>query len=551
MSEENKVNGTEEQADAVQPEEQKKEPKLSKKERLDAELRGLSMKERKKVLEERKDKRRRTVYFIIGGVIAVLVIALLFWDSGVLQRHMSAMKVGEKSYSAAEVDYYFYNNYNNYANYGSYYGLDTSKSLKEQEIYEGTSWYDYFRDGAKSTLTNVSILNQEAEKAGYTLSDKGKKELDETLKSLKDNCQENGYSVSYYLKATYGKYMNYSTFKKMLREAQLADEYQTEKTESFKQSDKDIKAYYKKHSAELDTFEYTAYMFSATPKTEQDEKGEAKEPTEKQTKEAQKKAKEGAAALQTALEEQDQDRIDEVVKEYGATDQSNQGYSSFSAAPFSDWLTDKDREQGDVKTFKDESEGEEKDAKKTLNGYYVVRFGKRYLDEYHNADYRNLLVSAEVKDEDAEDTEADSSADSADEGTETDYEAAEKTAKKLEKQWQKDGGDVKSFGKLAEKKSADENNKEDGGLNEGASKDSVDEATAKWLFDAKRKEGDHTILKDEANTGYQILCFQSYSERMHWQDASVDALQQEAYSDWYEGMEKNYKVSTTHMYRFV
>jgi hypothetical protein len=546
MSEENKVNGTEEQSEAVQADDKKQEPKLSKKERLDAELRGLSMKERKKVLEERKDKRRRTIYIIIGAVIALLVIALLFWDSGVLQRHLPALKVGNKSYSAAEVDYYYYNNYNTYANYGSYYGLDTAKSLKEQEIYEGTSWYDYFRDGAKSTLTNVSILNQEAEKEGYTLSDKGKKELDETLKTLKDNCKENGYSVSYYLKATYGKNMNYSIFKKMLTDAELAEEYQTKMTESFEQSDKDIKAYYKKHAAELDTFEYAAYMISAAPETEQDEEGNAKEPTEKQTKAAQKKAKKGADALQAALEEQDKDEIAKVVEEYGASDQSSQGYSSFSSTPFSDWLTDKDRELGDVKTFKDESEGEEKGADKTLNGYYVVRFEKRYLDEYHNANYRNLLVSAEVK-EDAEDA----SEDDTDEAAATDYEAAEKTAKKLEKQWQKDGGDTDAFAKLAEKESADENNKEDGGLNESVSKEDVDDATAEWLFSDKRKEGDHTILKDEASTGYQLLCFQSFNERMHWQDASVEALQQEAYGDWYEGVEKNYKDSTTFMYRYV
>ena len=79
MSEENKVNGTEEQSEAIQADDKKQKPKLSKKERLDAELRGLSMKERKKVLEERKDKRRRTIYIIIGAVIALLVIALLFF----------------------------------------------------------------------------------------------------------------------------------------------------------------------------------------------------------------------------------------------------------------------------------------------------------------------------------------------------------------------------------------------------------------------------------------------------------------------------------------
>ena len=103
-------------------------------------LKGLSMKERKKALEEKKEKRRTKLYIAIGVVVAILVAALLFFDGGTLQRSMTAMTVGDKTYSAAEVDYYFYSSYNSASTYAKYYGLDTSKSLKDQEIYEGTTW---------------------------------------------------------------------------------------------------------------------------------------------------------------------------------------------------------------------------------------------------------------------------------------------------------------------------------------------------------------------------------------------------------------------------
>lgn len=112
----------------------KKERKKDKKKKQDEELKGLSMKERKKVLEERKEKRRRKWYIAIGIVVVVLVAGLLFFDSGVLQRNLPALKVGDKSYSAAELDYYYYSGYNSYSTYAAYYGLDTSKSLKDQEI---------------------------------------------------------------------------------------------------------------------------------------------------------------------------------------------------------------------------------------------------------------------------------------------------------------------------------------------------------------------------------------------------------------------------------
>lgn len=71
------------------------------------------------------------------------------------------------------------------------------------------------------------------------------------------------------------------------------------------------------------------------------------------------------------------------MEAYGATDYSNQAYDGFSSYDFSDWLTDKDRKAGDVTTVKYETEDAEEET--TLNGYYVVRFEKRYLDKYRNA----------------------------------------------------------------------------------------------------------------------------------------------------------------------
>ena len=206
-------------------------------------LKGLSMKERKKALEEKKEKRRTKIYIAIGVVVAILVAALLFFDGGTLQRSMTALTVGDKTYCAAEVDYYFYSSYNSASTYAKYYGLDTSKSLKDQEIYEGTTWYDYFRDSAKKELTNVSILVQEPELEGYPLSEEGQQEVEDAIADLKEHCKENGYSLKYYLQNTYGRYMNEKTYKKVALEYQLAQEYQKNVTESYQKTDKDPEKY--------------------------------------------------------------------------------------------------------------------------------------------------------------------------------------------------------------------------------------------------------------------------------------------------------------------
>ena len=553
MSEENKTNAMEEKPESVQTEDKKetlqaktgkKERKKDKKKREDQELKGLSMKERKKVLEARKEKRRRKWYIAIAIVVAVLIAGLLFFDSGVLQRRMTALKVGEKTYSAAELDYYYYSSYNGVSSYASYYGLDTSKSLKEQEIYSGTTWYDYFRDNAKNTLTNVAVLIQEAEKAGYSLSEEGRQTVEDNLQELKDTCKENGYSVAYYLNATYGEYMNYATYEKVITDNQLAQEYETKMKESFEQSDKDVDAYYKEHSAELDTFTYQAYLVPVSTEAGTDAEGNTEEPTEEETKAAKAEAKKGAKALETALADGNEDKVAELVEAYGATDYSNQAYDGFSSYDFSDWLTDKDRKAGDVTTVKYETEDAEE--KTTLNGYYVVRFEKRYLDKYRNAFFRNILVAAE-----AEKDEDDKAKTDGDGNTVYDYDAAKKTAEELQTKWQDNGGDGDAFGALAEDNSKDGASSGNGGLYEDVAKTDVSEALKRWLFDKERKAGDHAVLKDEDNTGDQLVYFEKYSENYHWQEVCISALQDEAYTEWYDGVAKDYKDSTTFMYRFV
>lgn len=522
-----------------------KDPKQKK---GDDALKGLSMKERKKVLEERKEKRRKKLYIAIGAVVAVLVAALLFFDSGVLQRSMTAITIGDKSYSVAEMDYYYYSNYNSASTYATYYGLDTSKSLKEQEIYEGTTWYEYFLDSAKHELTDVSILAQEAEKEGYTLSEEGQKEVEHAMAHLSEYCDENGYSVKYYLQNTYGRYMNEKIYQEIALEYQLAQEYQEKVTQSYEKTDKEINKYYKKHAAELDTFVYQAYEVPVKTETKTNEDGETVEPTEKETKAAEKKAKKGAEALEAALKANDEKKVQELVEEYDCTDYSNRTYSSFSSYGFSDWLTDDDRTNGDSTTIKDETESAEEDEDATLNGYYVVRFDKRYLDEYHGATFRNILVTAEAaQDEDGE-TKTDK-----DGNTIYDYDAAKEEAETLQKTWKDNGGDADALGELAEENSDDSASYGNHGQYENASKEDVTDTLNAWLFDEERKEGDTALLKDEDAQGYQLVYFESYSEKYYWQEVSRSALQQEDYDQWYEETEEGYEdtITTSFMYRFV
>lgn len=304
--------------------------------------------------------------------------------------------------------------------------------------------------------------------------------MEDNLQELKDTCKENGYSVAYYLNATYGEYMNYATYEKVITDNQLAQEYETKMKESFEQSDKDVDAYYKEHSAELDTFTYQAYLVPVSTEAGTDAEGNTEEPTEEETKAARPRRKRAQRPWRRPWPDGNEDKVEELVEAYGATDYSNQAYDGFSSYDFSDWLTDKDRKAGDVTTVKYETEDAEEET--TLNGYYVVRFEKRYLDKYRNASFRNILVTAE-----AEKDEDDKAKTDEDGNTVYDYDAAKKTAEELQTKWQDNGGDGDAFGALAEDNSKDSASSGNSGLYEDVAKTDVSEALKRWLFDKERK----------------------------------------------------------------
>ena len=102
--------------------------------------------ERKEAEKRAKDKLKWT---IVGIAVVIFVAAVIFLNSGLFYRTATALKIdnpantelgiaaGSEKFSIAEVSYAYNRQFitlvNNMGEYTSIYGLDTSKSLKEQE----------------------------------------------------------------------------------------------------------------------------------------------------------------------------------------------------------------------------------------------------------------------------------------------------------------------------------------------------------------------------------------------------------------------------------
>ena len=124
---------------------------------------------------EEKDQQHRS-NMLYGGIAVVFVLVaafLLLWNSNVLQRGATAVTVDGEKYSAAEVDYFYYNAYSSIRQnqYASYMGIDTSKPLSQQDLSsmaklmlgvdEDMTWDAYLKQNGKYAKNESKITFQD------------------------------------------------------------------------------------------------------------------------------------------------------------------------------------------------------------------------------------------------------------------------------------------------------------------------------------------------------------------------------------------------------
>lgn len=519
---------------------------LSKKQanKAQEDLSNLSLRRRQEVQEQQQKAKKHRIYAVVAVITAILVAALLIWDSGIIQRNAPAYTVSGQNYSVTDVDYYFFNEYNNVLSYASYYGLDTSVSLKEQEISDGQTWYDYLLEQAYSSLSDVSVLTKAAKEEGYTISQEGQENIDNTIASIQSAADQYGITEASYLNYTYGRYMTPSAFEKAVTEYYLAQDYAAHVTDGFEVTEEDMDSYYDENAATLDTFDYEAYLVTINLQTEYDDEGNALDYDPDELAAAQETLKTQADRLQAAMEAGDEEEVASIVSETGANDLSNLSSSSLAYYSFGAWLSAEDRVAGDV--GKVEETRTDSNDEEYLYGYYVVKFNSRTLDEYYGVDFYNLLVQAEaLTSDDADTADTDETTDASTE-TQYDWDAALEKAQGLEEQWLADGGDADSFLAMAEENTEGSTTSYTN-VAKGAQNAEVDE----WLFGTQHEVGDYDIIRDETLHGYRLVYFNGYNDLYYWQTIATDAIQSQRYQDWLTAAKEGQEASTTFLMDYV
>ncbi len=507
-----------------------------KRERQKALQQGQSHHLTKEQKEARKEKRKWRWIALVFIVVIVLFIALAVWKSNFIQRHMTAVTIGDEKFVAMDVDYFYESAYSQVASqYGGYfeYIVDTSIPLSQQAYDDTRSWRDYLVDEGVELMQQSLILSDAAKEAGYTLSDEGQAQKDELLQQIDELCKANGLSHKEYY-AFYGAGMTEKGFIRNMDMFALANDYRVHLWNSYEFTDADYDAYYAENSKEFDSVDYAYYLVVADTSW-QTEYVVTEDMTEEEKTSVEAASAAAAEAAAAACQEQAEDMaahiiaggdFDAIVANYlgepdaGAVKITGYTYSTAVYAPsvdVADWVFDDARTPGEVGVVP------------TSNGCCIVVFGDRYLAQTPTVDVRHILITPAAVTEDDPDGSLAAAAD----------EAAAAEAQRIYDEWLAGDATEESFAALATEYSADGGSVADGGLYEGVFKGQMVPQFDEWCFDESRQPGDTGIVKTDY--GYHIMYFVDKGD-LYWKQQCDTALRNQAYEEWYTAQLENYPI---------
>lgn len=483
-----------------------------------------AQRQEKRRQEERAHRRSMALYTLVGIVVVVVAVAMILWNTGILQRNLTAVEVDGNKYTAADVELYYNAAYNSVVKQymENYYmtPFDTSSSTKKQVYNEetGETWYDHLMDQAMTNLKNDTVLAAKATAEGYTLSEDAQQDLDDFVKQLNTAWLAQYSSRDAYIRTNYGSFMTYDRLVELVNMQTLSSDYLQTQVKAISHGEEDYEAYYSENADSLDTYTYTQFVFQATVATT-DEEGNTIEMTEEEKSAALEEAK----AEKKALAEELQAKLEAGEDAQAlAEEYADQLYSSVisrkstgstlvtNGAPYVQWMMDASRQAGDVTLT-------EADYTTSFN-YYVVLFEDRQQDNTPTADVRHILVAAE-QDEGAT------------EPTQEQYDAAYAKAEELLNQWKAGEATEDSFATLAEENSADSGSASKGGLISNVSMtDGYVDTFTNWALDPSRQPGDTGIVQNTGSStkGWHIMYFVSSNDPI-WKQTAASGLMNQDY----------------------
>lgn len=529
----------------------------SHKKQLRREENQTAMTERQK--QEMKEAKKLRIYTIAFVAILVLVLAIAIaatiFNSGIIERNTTALKVNSDKISAAELNYYYIDSVNKYMNsYGAYasiMGLDSTLALDEQYFDEeaGQTWADYMLDMAVENAKYAYALYQDANANGFTLSETTQLDLETSMNNLSSYASLYGYSsADSYLEAMYGNGSNLESYEQYMTIQAIANEYYNTTVDNTVYTDEELHAAEAENYNAYSSYSYNYYYVAANKYYEGGTTNDDGTLTYSDEEiaagvEKAKKVANALAGLET-LENLDAGiatlDVNADVEGAATTAVVDRLYTSVETA-MQEWITAEDRKEGDITTIENKTTTTDADGNEveTVSGYYVVYYVGSNDNTFPLVNVRHILLQHEggTTDESTGTT------------TYTDEEKAATLAKAEELLATFTAGEAteEAFATLASENSQDTGSITTGGLYEDVYPGQMVSSFNDWCFDASRQPGDTGIV--ESDYGYHIMYFSSNSETTYrdymitnellntditeWQNGIVDAATAEIVNDNY------------------
>ena len=524
----------------------------SSKKKLRNELEAAKLTERQ--LAEQKEAKKTKLYTIafVAVLAAMIAIAIIVGvtqtvtNSGMREKNTVAMTVGSNELSNADLNYFYIDALNSFysqnGGYAAILGLDVTKPLNQQvmDAQTGETWADYFLNSAKSSATAVYALCDAAAEAGHTLTTEEQTSINTVMTNMSLYGSLYGYGdAESYLKAMYGHGADEESYRSYVEKTMLADSYQAAYTDSLTYTDADLRAAEAENFHKYSAFTYDYYYLGSTLFLEggtTDEDGNTTYSDEEKAA-ALTAAEEAANSLIrddiTTTEELNAAiaalSINADTPTAAATHYDDQAYG-YTNAVISQWLSDSARKEGDLACL--ENATTDADGNKTVNGYYVVRFGSVNDNTMALKNVRHILVgfTGGTTDEFGGTVY-----------TEEEKAAAKATAEEIMAEFQSGTGTEDSFASLATLKSTDTGSAQNGGLYENVYPGQMVTAFEDWCFDESRKPGDTGIVETEY--GYHIMYFVGNSDTNYRDYQIRNELANAASSEWYTAIVESASVT--------
>lgn len=472
-----------------------------------------------KAKQEQKFQRGLILAAVIVGILAIAAIIINTGCFGLFYHSLTAVKIGDTTYNAAELNVFYRNAYNSlYASaessYGEYVGMfvDTSSEEWRQQVYNQTLL----------NMTDITALYDDAMAHGYTLTEEDRASVDGQLSNAELYASLSGYSTDRYITAMYGRGVNRQTLESVLTKIVVAQSWSNQKLDGLTYTQEQKDSYYAEHADEYDFIDFYYYAIYTDNEVFADLGSD-----EAKVNAAHTSAEIVAGAV-------DEDTFTRLAQDFNGdpapTMQHVQGSNlPTSYTDYSAWLLDSSRSAGDTTVI-------DSDGVST-----ALLFVARENNDYRLQNMRHILI------EDVSETDEDGSTVYTDEADE----AARTRIEEIQAEYEADPTED-HFAELAHEYSEDAGSNENGGLYEDIYRGQMVANIDEFLFDDSRAPGDVAVLsgRNDVYQGWHLVYYVGEGE-VYKDYLAENAMQTADYEQYIENLTVPYPASTGAGLRFA